>query len=132
MLKKIIIAVVVVFITWSVLDFVIHGILLHDAYMKTADLWRSMEEMKMELMYVVGFIAATCFVFIYALFINPKSLLTGLKYGVIFGIGAGTSMGYGSYCVMPIPYYLALVWFLGMLVETIVGGLLVGAIVKDK
>lgn len=131
MLKRIIIAVVVVFITWSAIDFVVHGILLQNTYAETADLWRPMEEMKMGLMYLVGFIAVTCFVFIYALFINPKSVLTGLKYGIVFGIGSGVSMGYGSYTVMPIPYYLALVWFLGMFVEACVGGLLIGAIVKD-
>ena len=34
--------------------------------------------------------------------------------------------------VMSVPHHLALVWFLGTLVETVLGGLLVGVIVKDK
>jgi hypothetical protein len=91
-----------------------------------------MSEMNVGLMYIVGLIAATCFVGIYALLINPKFLFTGLKFGFIFGIGTGISMGYGSYSVMPVPHYLALVWFIGTLVETCAGGLLVGMIVQNR
>jgi len=39
-------------------------------------------------------------------------------------------MGLGTYSVMPVPVFLALVWFVGSVVETTVGGLLVGWIVK--
>ncbi len=39
-------------------------------------------------------------------------------------------MGLGTYSVMPIPAVLALGWFLGTIVETMVGGLLAGWIVK--
>jgi hypothetical protein len=41
-------------------------------------------------------------------------------------------MGYGTYCVMPVPHYLAIMWFIGTLVETCVGGLLVGLMVKKN
>lgn len=131
MLKKSILAVVAVFIAWSVLDFVIHGVILKGAYQETAHLWRPMGEMKMGLMYGVGFIASACFVSIYAMLIHPKSLINGLKYGFVFGLGGGISMGYGTYAVMPVPYVLAITWFLGTLVETCVGGVLLGGIVKD-
>ena len=131
MAKKVIIGVLVVFITWSALDYVIHGVILQSAYEETAHLWRPMEEMNMGLMYVVGILVATFFVLIYALLIQPKSLVTGLKYGLLFGLAMGISMGYGSYCYMPIPYSLAFTWFAGTVVEIAVGGLLVGLIVKE-
>lgn len=41
-------------------------------------------------------------------------------------------MDCGSYAVMPIPCTMALWWLLGTLVEGILGGLIVGAIVRDK
>lgn len=50
---------------------------------------------------------------------------------MLFGLGAGVSMGYGSYSVMPIPYHMAFTWFLGSVVEATVGGLILGAIVRD-
>ena len=40
-------------------------------------------------------------------------------------------MGYGTYSFQPIPYMMALTWFLGSLVEGILAGLIVGAIVRD-
>jgi hypothetical protein len=132
MIKKSILAIVTVFVTWSILDFVIHGILLEGAYRETAHLWRPMDEMNMGLMYIVGLIAVICFVGIYSVLINPKSPLTGLKYGLIFGMGTGISMGYGSYCVMPVSHYIAVIWFIGTLVETCIGGLFVGLIIKDE
>ena len=72
------------------------------------------------------------FVLIYALFFGKKGVGTGLAYGGLFGIGAGISMGYGTYSVQPIPYMMALSWFLGTLVEGILAGLIVGAIIKDE
>lgn len=41
-------------------------------------------------------------------------------------------MGYGTYSFMPIPYLLALGWFLGTVVETTVAGALVGWIIKEE
>jgi len=86
--------------------------------------------MKMVLMYVVVLLAAFAFATAYGWFVNPRSLSTGLKYGLVVGFGAGLSMGYGSYSAMPIPYALALGWFLGSWLEFAVAGLIVGAIEK--
>ena len=132
MVKKSVIAIIAVFILWSVLDFVIHGVLLGEAYKTTADLWRPMEEMKMGLMRIVGLISAITFVLIYALFFKEKNVKTALKYGALIGIFAGISMGYGSYAVMPIPYNMAFTWFWGTMIELILGGLLMGLIIRDQ
>ena len=130
-MKKTILSILAVFFAWSVMDFVIHGVILKASYEATAHLWRPMAEMKMGLMHVVVFIAASVFVLIYAWLIGGKSLARGLKYGLLYGLAAGVSMGYGSYSYMPITYHIALVWFLGSLVEMTVAGLIVGAIIKE-
>jgi hypothetical protein len=131
MAKRVFFAVVAVFICWSVVDFAVHGMLLRESYAATASLWRPMGEMKMGLMYVVSLLSCLAFVLIYALFFGKKSLGIALAFGGLFGFGAGVSMGYGSYTVMPIPYSMALSWFLGTLAQGLLGGLIVGAIVKD-
>lgn len=132
MIKRFALAVIAVFVAWSVLDFIIHGFILQSTYMATAELWRPMEEMKMVLMYLVSLIATCCFVGVYTLYVQPKSIGTGLSYGLIFGIGGGISMGIGTYCVMPVPLSLGLIWFAGFVVETVIGGLLLGLIVKEQ
>ena len=130
-MKRVILAIIVVFVAWQVLDFVLHGLLLMKTYQETASLWRPMNEMKIGLIRLVGLVTATTFVVIYAGLVHERSVTNGLKYGLIFGVGAGASMGFGTYSFMPIPVSLAGAWFAGTVVETVVGGLLVGWIVKE-
>ena len=131
MIKRGLLAVAVVFVAWSVLDFIIHGMLLTDTYEATADLWRPMEEMKMTIMYAVTLVVVVCFVAIYAYLVTPKSFRSGILYGVLFGLAIGISMGFGSYSYMPIPLTLAWSWFLGSLVEATIAGAIVGAVLKS-
>ncbi len=130
-MKRIILSVLAVFVAWSIVDFLMHGMILRSSYEATARLWRPMTEMKMGLLYLTVLIAAVAFVSIYSRFISEKGMATGLKYGLWFGLATGISMGYGTYSVMPIPYHMALVWFLGSLVEAALGGLIVGSIIKE-
>jgi hypothetical protein len=130
MTKKILLAGVAVFVAWEILDFVIHGLILQSTYATLPHLFRPQAEMKMVVMFATVLLAALSFAAAYGWFVNPKGLATGLKYGLVVGFGAGVSMGYGSYAAMPIPYVMALAWFLGLWVEFAVAGLIVGAIEK--
>jgi len=131
MVKRSLLAVIAVFVVWSVLDFIIHQVILQSTYQATAQLWRPMNEMKLGLLYVATAVGCVCFVGIYALLIQPKSLASGVKFGLLFGVGSGFGMGYATYSVMPVPHFLALVWFVGAVVEMVLGGLLTAAIVKN-
>jgi hypothetical protein len=130
-MKRILLSVVAVFIAWSVMDFIIHGVILKSSYAATASLWRPMAEMKMGVMYVSVLIASVAFVLIFSQFFSKKGVGMGLKYGLCFGIATGVSMGYGSYSVMPIPYHMAFTWFLGSVIEMAIVGMIVGAIIKE-
>jgi len=130
-MKKAILSILAVFIAWSAMDFVIHGVILRSSYAATVSLWRPMSEMKTSLMYFSVFIASLAFVLIYSQFFSRKGIFTGLKYGLLFGLSAGVPMGYGSYSVMPIPYHMAFTWCFGSVVEAIVGGLIIGAIIRE-
>lgn len=131
MSKRTIWAVVAVFITWSILDFILHGLLLRSTYEATANLWRPMDQMNMPLMYFVILVFSVCFVLIYGLLVGQKSLASGIRFGALFGLATGISMGFGSYSYMPIPLTLAWSWFLGSWIEAIAAGAIVGAIVKS-
>lgn len=131
-MKRTLFAILAVFVTWSVLGFIIHGLILGSIYATTPQLWRPMSEMKTGLMYFASLMTAASFVIIYSQFVVKKSIKSALLYGIIFGIGTGISMGYGSYSVMPIPYVIAFVWFVGSVVEYTLGGLVVGLIIKNE
>jgi hypothetical protein len=130
--KKAILAVILVFVAWELMDFLIHGVILASAYETTAELWRPREEMNMVLMAFVVLVSAFVFVLIFDRFFAQKKMATALQYGFWFGVGAGVPMAYGTYSVMPLPYYMALTWFLGTLVEAVVGGVIVGLVVKES
>lgn len=66
-MKKTILAILAVFIAWSVMDFVIHGVNLRSSYAASTSLWRPLGEMKMPLKYFSGFIGSLTFVLIYSL-----------------------------------------------------------------
>jgi hypothetical protein len=90
-----------------------------------------MEEMKMGLIMVVTLLAAIAFVAVYARLICDKCVKKGLEYGFWFGFGTGVSMGYGTYSVMAIPYFMALTWFIGSMVNALAAGLVTGLIVRQ-
>jgi hypothetical protein len=131
MVKRTLWAIVAVFIAWSILDFILHGLLLRPTYVATASLWRPMDQMNMPLMYFVTLVFTVCFVLIYRLLVGQKSLASGIRFGALFGLATGISMGFGSYSYMPIPLTLAWSWFIGSWVEAIAAGAIVGAIIKS-
>ncbi|MEK6743066.1 MAG: hypothetical protein AABZ15_05635 [Nitrospirota bacterium] len=131
-MKRTFLALLAVYVAWSVLDAVIHVGILSAAYAATPKLWRPMQEMKMWLMHGTVLVEVASFVLIYAWLITDKSVKTAVQYGVLFGIGSGFAMGYGSYSVMPLPYRIAFWWFLGRLVEAVVAGWIMGKIIKKQ
>ena len=132
MMKRILLAILAVFVTWSVLDFIIHGLILGHTYAASPELWRPIEEMKTGLLHFVVLVSSFVFVTIYARFFAETGIKVAVIYGLLFGLGTGISMAYALYAVMPIPYHMALVWFLGTVVETTLGGLLLGWIIKKE
>lgn len=129
--KRTILAVAAVFLAWSLLDVVIHQLILMGEYGATADLWRPPDEIMIGLIYVVTLISAGVFVSIYKLLICRKELGRAIQYGLLYGVAVGIGMGYGSYAVMPLTQTIALTWFLSTVVQGGVAGALLGLIVKE-
>lgn len=129
MLKTNLLAIAAVFIVWSILDFLIHGMLLQSSYEATANLWRPMEEVNILLAHTITLGFSICFVLIYDLLISDKSLHNGIKFGLLLGLGNGL-MALASYVYMPVPLIIAEAWLAGAIVQTGVSGAIVGAIIK--
>ena len=129
MIVRIILAVVVVFAAWMVLDTVMHNVILKECYEGTKDLWRPPEKMKVGLIAVATGVVSICFVSIYAFFTQCRCAGKGVFFGLLWGIAAGVSMSLGTYATMDIPMHVAVIWCLGTIVKGAVAGLLVGLIV---
>lgn len=123
---------IVVYLTWSIMDFLIHGVFLQQVYETTSHLWRPELEMKMGVMQLVVFLNALLFNILLLKFSSDISLRKASLFGLVYGASVGLGMGYGTYAVMPIPYILAMSWFFGTVAETVAGGVLVGLIHREK
>jgi hypothetical protein len=130
MTERFVLATVAVVVAWWVRDFVIHGLILRSTREATASSWRPMAEMKRGLMSLVTLVGAGAFVGLYGALVNPRSLSAGVKYGLLFSVAVGFPMGFGTYCVMPVPAQLVVAWFLGTVAGMLVAGAIVGAVVR--
>jgi hypothetical protein len=131
-MKKYLLGSLAVFITYAVLDFIVHAVLLMGTYQATASLWRPQGEMNMGLMYLVTAVTALTFTAIYAFHVRGASVSAGVKYGLLYGVGGGFAWAFGTYAMMPIPMNLAWAWFVSFVVETAVAGAVAGWIVKPQ
>ena len=131
MFKQTLLATVAVFVLWSVIDFLVHGVLLHSAYQETMHLWRPEDQMHALLMSAMTLFFSFTLMFTYAHYVVPKSLATGLGFSAVLGIGVGTLTGLWSFAYMPIPLYLAAAWCLVNFVKIALAGLIAGRLIKE-
>ena len=132
MIKQILFSVLAIFIAWSIFDFLLHRLLLRSTYEANASLWRPEDQLNLPLIYLVIFVLIVSFVLFYGFLINQKSLASGIRFGAIFGLFIGVSVGFGTYIHMPIPLILAWGWFLGGWIKAITAGAIVGALIKQN
>jgi hypothetical protein len=132
MLKRLLLSGLAILMAWTVLDVLLHRLLLRPLYEENASLWRPFDQMNVVLIYVVTFTLIATFVATYWLLIRPKSLGVGLRLGAFIGLALGISAGFGTYIHMPIPLALAWGWLIGGWLKGIAAGLIIGALVTES
>ena len=131
-MKKILTGAVVVFIAMSVLDFLVHGVILDAAYKATSTLWRPDMQSKMWIYSVISLIGAFFFSFIFSKGYEGKGIAEGARYGLYIGIWMSIGMAYGTYAMIAIPYAMALQWFLYGIVEYVIYGIILSLVFGKK
>lgn len=104
--KKFVIAWIVIFIAWFGGSFVVHGVLLHDDYMKLQNLFRPEAEAQQffPLMVLAHVILAGAFVWIYSRGVEAKPWVSqGLRFGVAIALLAIVPTYMIYYVVQPMP-----------------------------
>jgi hypothetical protein len=126
--KKLWTGAVVVFVVFVVLDMLVNAVLLAADYQATSHLWRPEAEMKMWLFILIDAFIAFFFTLIFSKGYEGKGVMEGLRYGFYVGMLMAVPMAYGMYGAMPIPYGMALKWFIFGLIEFMVCGVIVAAV----
>ena len=111
-IKRYIAASVAVFVVQQLLNFLIHGVILKAAYESTKSIWRPDMASKMWILTLTTFILSFLFTLIFVKGYEGKGIKEGLRFGLLIGLFISLPVSYENYVVLPIPYLLALQWFL--------------------
>jgi hypothetical protein len=132
MSKKLWIGFAVVFVLVFVLDYIINNYLMMSTYAQVSNLWRPMEEMKWGLVVVCQLFFAFFFTLIFSKGYEAKGVWEGVRYGFYVSMMMYVPAAYMTYATMPIPYALALQWFLYGSAEVIIAGIALALVFKKK
>jgi uncharacterized PurR-regulated membrane protein YhhQ (DUF165 family) len=130
-IKRLIVASIAVFILFQVLDFIIHGVILRSTYETLKDVWRPDMMAKMWIMYIVSFIFSFLFVYVFTKGYEGRGIAEGIRYGILIGLLVNICVFY-QYVVYPVPFSLALQWFIYGMIEFILCGIVAALIYKPK
>ena len=132
--KRLILAILAVFIGIWATDFLIHGVWLSTRYGETKSLWRPENEMMSHMGWLLlgQFLAALAFVIIWARgFAATGHLPCACIYGAFMGLFSQATTLI-TYAVQPFPADIAGKWFISGLVQGVLMGLLVFMVYKPK
>lgn len=131
-IKRFLLSVLSVFITYEALSFVIHSLFLSDAYTELAPVWRQDMMQYMWLMYLGDLLFVVFSVLIYTRWVKTPGIKSGLLFGFLTGLMMNTSGMINQFVVYPITSGLLYMWIFFGLIQFIVCGLIVGLIYKPK
>ncbi|MBN1820483.1 MAG: hypothetical protein JW833_07195 [Prolixibacteraceae bacterium] len=128
--KRFLLASLAVYITFLILDFLIHNVALASAYEENASLWRSDMSQIMWLMYLVGIAMALLFVYIFIKGYQGKGISEGIRYGLLIGLLISVIGILNQYIIYPLPFGLVAIWMVTGLIEFIIAGIVVSLVYK--
>lgn len=132
--KKLWFGFVAVYFIVFALDALIHGIILDPIYSSDAlkSVWRSDMESKMWIYPVLSIFFSFFFTLIFSKGYEGKGIAEGIRYGIYVSLMMNIPMAYGAFVSYPIPYSLALQWFLYGTLEFIIAGVVLSLIFGMK
>ena len=132
--KKFWISFAATYIVYEILEFIIHGVLLKSTYATEAvmKIMRPEADMKMWILYVAGLFFIFFFCLIFAKGSEGKGLMEGVRYGFYVGMMVSVPMAYATYATQPIPYSLALQWFIYGVIECVIIGVVAAQVYGGK
>ena len=132
--KRLLLTALVVYILLEVLNYLVHGVILASTYRMEGvkEAFRPEAEMNsmMWIMFVTDIIWAFFFAFFFAKGYEGKGIMEGVRFGIYIGLFWGLVSAYGNYVIIPIPYSLALQWFISTLIVSIILGIAAALVYK--
>ncbi|MBI3413932.1 MAG: hypothetical protein HY043_01220 [Verrucomicrobia bacterium] len=132
--KRLVIAIVAVFVATFATDFLIHAVWLDARYKETASLWRPEAEMQAHMGWLMlgQFLFAATFTILWAKgFAATACIRCGCVFGACVGVLVQTTTLI-TYAVQPFPADIAVKWFVAGVVQGVLLGLVAFFVYKPK
>lgn len=129
--KNYLISTLTVFLVITVLNMIVHNILLEDLYLKNSHLFRPMDEIKKHCHYFMfgNLIFSGAFCYIYSKgHEKTGSVMQGIRFALWIILLMWIPFTITSYTIYPHPKNLELAWLLAYSVETIIAGITVSMV----
>lgn len=130
--KRLLLAALAVFVSFQILDYVIHMIILSADYEAIASVWRTNMMDMMWIMYISGIILSLLFVYIFTKGYQGKGIMEGIRYGLLIGVLMMVVGSLNQYVIYPVPIELAIKWIIFGLIEFMIAGIITALIYKPK
>jgi len=131
-IKRYVIAGIAVFATFQICDMVIHGRLLMKDYEALASMWRPDMMSLMWIMWITCAVLSFLFAYVFVKGYEARGMLEGVRYGLIVGLMMNGVGAFNQYVLFPVPFVLAVKWFVFGMLEFILPGAVVAAIYRPK
>jgi len=132
--KKFVIAWIVLFVAWFMGSFIVHGLLLHSAYMQLTDLFRPEGEQQkyFPLMVLAHVILSGAFVWIYARGVEAKPWMPqGARFGLAVALLTSVPTYMIYFVVQPMPAQVVIEQILFDGVLMVILGMIVAYLYRD-
>ncbi len=126
-MKRLAIGSIAMIVLLTVMEFVINMVILSGDYKAVTNVWRPTADMmsKMWVLYVVWAVVGIVFTYVFSKGYENKGILEGVRYGAVMSLLISFAPAYAQFVIYPIPYHIAMKWFLFGLAEfTIMGAVL--------
>jgi hypothetical protein len=132
--KKVWTGFIAVYIAMVLTNMAIHMGLLSSIYHSDAvmKLMRPESDGTVWIYFVTSLIISFFFTLIFSKGYEGKGLGEGVRYGLYVGLLMSTPMAYDSYASYPLPYSLALQWFIYGVIQYIILGIVVSLVFGGK
>ena len=130
-MRRLLISGFATFIIVFLFEFLVHGMLLQEAYEATKELWRPQDDAPMHFMMISQFLFSFILAYLFAQNYENRGPAEGVRFGIYVGLLLA-AIDLGKYAYMPAPLNLVFAWMAASIGKGLGCGIVLSLIYYDS